>query len=99
MPNKAMFSGRDQNLAPIREHPIQKIKFQQLKARVDFKDKVTSVAQGECMKTLYERERCCLAEFRRLPGLPSSRLGLRSALGLNDRVEFEDVLNEPCESP
>eukprot|EP00850_Spirogloea_muscicola_P006150 SM000029S10445 [mRNA] locus=s29:147298:148534:- [translate_table: standard] len=40
-----------------------------------------------------------LARVRRLPGLPSSLLGLRSMTGELDDFGFEDYLDDPRESP
>jgi hypothetical protein len=41
-------------------------------------------------------DRAVLAQVARLPGVPSSHVGLDHVLGLDARVGFEDVLNREC---
>lgn len=38
-------------------------------------------------------ERDLLAQYQRAPGLPSSNIGLETVLGLDETIEFEDILN------
>lgn len=40
-----------------------------------------------------EMEREVLSKFKRLPGLPSSFVGLETILGTDEDIDFEDYLN------
>lgn len=40
-----------------------------------------------------------IVQAQRLPGLPSSMLGLETVLGRDEMVEFEDYLDPPAERP
>ncbi|CAJ1455160.1 unnamed protein product [Effrenium voratum] len=38
-------------------------------------------------------ERELLSQFQRLPGLPSSLVGLETVLDMDETIEFEDIMN------
>lgn len=40
-------------------------------------------------------DRAVLSQVQRLPGLPSSHVGLDALLGKDQKLEWEDVLNVP----
>ena len=41
-------------------------------------------------------EKAMMSEFKRLPGLKSSHVGLDVVTGVDEDIDFEDVLNGSC---
>merc|ERR1712216_274669 len=48
------------------------------------------------LKAKMERE--ILSQFQRLPGLPSSLVGLETLMDMDDDIEFEDIFNLEAEA-
>merc|ERR1712061_386829 len=59
--------------------------------RMDLQAKAMVFGQHAPLRDKLERE--LLSQFQRLPGLPSSMIGLETMLDLDDTIEFEDIFN------
>ncbi|EFA76046.1 proteasome maturation factor UMP1 family protein [Heterostelium album PN500] len=53
---------------------------------------------GQQLTMHYEIEKQIYSQFRRLPTLPSSMVGLETVLGLDEDFDFADFLNDPMMS-
>lgn len=76
-----------------RPTPTKQRKEREFRARLDGVARLYGVAAAMRLKT--EKE-VLSAQAARLPGLPSSRVGLETVLGTDETIEFEDVLNGAC---
>lgn len=61
----------------------------------EFRDRLQATARtfGIAAAMRLKTERDLLAQYQRAPGLPSSNIGLETVLGLDETIEFEDILN------
>jgi len=86
---------RNQNLS---SHPVQHI---QKSWRADEESRKSFVVKrifGTQMAMRFQMERDILSQFKRLPGLTSSFVGLETMLGTDEDIDFEDFLNDPRNS-
>ncbi|KDO35729.1 hypothetical protein SPRG_18875 [Saprolegnia parasitica CBS 223.65] len=87
----------DQDARPV--HEVQRL---EMHRRVHgFEAKMNSVEQiyGKAAAMRLRTEKIMLEQHVRLPGLPSSRVGLDTLMGNDDTLDFADILNEPQENP
>eukprot|EP00916_Digyalum_oweni_P013186 GHVL01021668.1.p1 GENE.GHVL01021668.1~~GHVL01021668.1.p1 ORF type:complete len:118 (+),score=17.87 GHVL01021668.1:54-407(+) len=73
-------------------HPAQKIQNNKLADSENQKMILARAVYGIGAPMRMQMERNILARCRRLPGLPSSLLGLEMVLGLSDQIDFEDFM-------
>ncbi|CAD7953013.1 unnamed protein product [Amoebophrya sp. A25] len=83
------------------DHPVQKIQLQSMRDRLKMEDRLDGIVLGSHVPMRNRIERNILAQYQRLPGLPSSFVGLESHLDIDETIEFEDYLNrkETCPMP
>merc|ERR1712039_951519 len=73
-------------------HPVEKLVLDVRRDdRMDLQAKAMVFGQHAPLRAKMERE--LLSQFQRLPGLPSSLVGLETVLDMDDDIEFEDVFN------
>ncbi|OQR85315.1 hypothetical protein THRCLA_23042 [Thraustotheca clavata] len=80
-------------------HEVQRLEMhQRLRG---FEGKMNTVEQiyGKAAAMRLRTEKILLEQHVRMPGLPSSHVGLDTILGNDDVIDFTDVLNEPSENP
>jgi len=74
-------------------HPVQLIqKHSAFQADQSHKATLAKI-YGRSMPMKLIMEERVLAQYHRLPGLPSSHVGLETLLGLDEEIEFGDYLN------
>ncbi|CAN0431697.1 unnamed protein product [Discosporangium mesarthrocarpum] len=80
-------------------HPLEMM--EKMRASTEFDSKMETAAKiyGSAFVMRMKTEVAVLSQAQRLPGLPSSMLGLETSLGRDEMVEFEDYLNRPEERP
>uniref|UniRef100_A0A0G4I9P7 Proteasome maturation factor UMP1 n=1 Tax=Chromera velia CCMP2878 TaxID=1169474 RepID=A0A0G4I9P7_9ALVE len=100
-PNEALREGfPPRDLGAGEKHPVEKVQLDRLRNEEDFKLKMLSAVYGTHAPIRHKMECGMLAQCGRLPGLPSSLVGLQTRLGLDEKIDFEDVLGvEKPEDP
>merc|ERR1719284_923706 len=80
-------------------HPVEKLLIDSGKRAEQQEMMALSLVHGmhAPMRTKMERE--LLSQFQRLPGLPSSLVGLETVMDQDDTIEFEDILNLEQNAP
>merc|ERR1719231_954620 len=79
-------------------HPVQAIQDNWLRNELDTKHRVMANVYGAHMPMQIRMELDILSQVQRLPGLPSSRLGLETILGRDEMIDYEDFLGAPNDS-
>lgn len=95
-PHDAMRLG----LASLKEdalsvHPVEAIQTEYKSTATDKQFNMMRQLYGASVPAKYQIETQILSKFTRLPGLPSSRLGLESLTGELDDFSFESYLGLP----
>lgn len=80
----------------LRTHARTQRKEREFRARLDSVARLYGVAAAMRLKT--EKE-VLATQAARLPGLPSSHVGLETVLGTDETIDFEDVLNGESQQP
>eukprot|EP00912_Choanoflagellata_sp_UC4_P002404 UC4_evm2s1514 len=80
------------------DHPVQAIQENHGVHEEHLRMKILADTQGAAVVSKLKAERKLLSHFHRLGNMNSSFLGLEIILGKDDTLEFEDVLNDPCDS-
>lgn len=80
-------------------HPMQAIQARAAKGEKMAKRQLMAATYGAAMPMRMMMQEQVLSQFHRLPGLPSSRLGLEALAHRDESIGFEDFLNRPDESP
>lgn len=78
-------------------HPVEQIQEQHAKNATATKYQMLRDVYGAALPARMEIESQILSKFHRLPGLPSSKLGLQSMTGALDEIDFESMLGHPDE--
>ncbi|CAI7791962.1 unnamed protein product, partial [Closterium sp. NIES-54] len=73
-------------------HPVDGIQRQRRKEQEGTVDMNLGRVYGSAFPAQLHMERQILSKFKRLPGLPSSHLGLHSMMGTLDELAVEDVV-------
>ncbi|GJP43584.1 hypothetical protein CLOM_g3029 [Closterium sp. NIES-68] len=73
-------------------HPVEEIQRQRLKEHEGLVDMNLGRVYGSAFPAQLHMERQILSKVKRLPGLPSSHLGLQSMMGTLDELAVEDVV-------
>eukprot|EP00437_Effrenium_voratum_P019829 CAMPEP_0181460446 /NCGR_PEP_ID=MMETSP1110-20121109/33344_1 /TAXON_ID=174948 /ORGANISM="Symbiodinium sp., Strain CCMP421" /LENGTH=156 /DNA_ID=CAMNT_0023584995 /DNA_START=8 /DNA_END=476 /DNA_ORIENTATION=- len=74
-------------------HPVERllIDHSRREQQEEMRNKALVFGQHAPLKAKMERE--LLSQFQRLPGLPSSLVGLETVMDMDDTIEFEDIMN------
>mmetsp|Transcript_3854 Transcript_3854/g.13518 ORF Transcript_3854/g.13518 Transcript_3854/m.13518 type:complete len:149 (+) Transcript_3854:209-655(+) len=78
-------------------HPVQQIQRDAPAARVAQRVQNTTRVYGAALPAKMQIEEQILGRVGRLPGLPSSRLGLDAMTGRLDELDYSDTLGFPSE--
>ncbi|TMW68648.1 hypothetical protein Poli38472_006116 [Pythium oligandrum] len=91
------FYSASEDVRPV--HPVQQL--QTMHRRNQFELKMATVEQvyGKAAAMRLRTEKAVMEQFGRLPGLPSSRIGLDTVTGADEELNFSDFLNDPNEHP
>ena len=79
-------------------HPVEAIQKDWLRTQLETKHFLMSSVYGAHLPMAIRMEMETLAKVQRLPGLPSSRVGLECLMGRDETIEFEDFLGLPQDS-
>merc|ERR1719285_232546 len=79
-------------------HPVEKIQQNWLRTQLETKHYLQANVYGSHFPIALRTEIETLARFQRLPGLPSSRVGLECLMGRDETIDFEDYLGLPQDS-
>ena len=74
------------------KHPVEAIQLERRQAAGCKQQQMLRDVYGIAMPARMELERQILSKFSRMPGLPSSRLGLEAMTGELDEFTFESYL-------
>jgi len=80
-------------------HPVEKFLIDHARRdeQQEMMGKALVFGQHAPVRTKLERE--MLSQFQRLPGLPSSLVGLETVLDMDETIEFEDIFNLEEQAP
>ena len=73
-------------------HPVEAIQQDWLRTQLETKHFLMSSVYGAHLPMAMRMEMETLAKVQRLPGLPSSRVGLECLMGRDETIDFEDFL-------
>ena len=79
-------------------HPVEAIQKDWLRTQLETKHFLMSSVYGAHLPMAIRMEMETLAKVQRLPGLPSSRVGLECLMGRDETLDFEDYLGLPQDS-
>lgn len=82
----------------LAQHPVEVVQLQHKKIATDQQFIMMKQLYGTAVPAKFQIETQILNKFGRLPGLPSSRLGLESLTGELDDFSFESYLGLPQDS-
>merc|ERR1719394_2005542 len=71
-------------------HPVEKLLIDNSKRSEQQEMMAKSIVFGQHAPIRAKMERELLSQFQRLPGLPSSLVGLETMLDMDDTIEFEE---------
>merc|ERR550537_487008 len=74
-------------------HPVERIQLTHLRRGEEQHMMLAGRVHGAHAPLRMKMERELLSQFQRLPGLPSSMVGLETVLDMDDTIEFEDIMN------
>eukprot|EP00927_Polykrikos_kofoidii_P077670 TRINITY_DN7458_c1_g2_i2.p2 TRINITY_DN7458_c1_g2~~TRINITY_DN7458_c1_g2_i2.p2 ORF type:complete len:142 (+),score=37.78 TRINITY_DN7458_c1_g2_i2:68-493(+) len=80
-------------------HPVERLLLDAGRRSEQQEMMTKAVVYGQHAPLRAKMERELLSQFQRLPGLPSSFIGLETVLGMEDKIEFEDVFNLEAHAP
>jgi len=87
-------------IAPLKNenivaHPVQHIQKNWIHDELTRENFALKRVFGTQMVMRLEMEREILSQFKRLPGLDSSFVGLETIMGTDEDIDFEDYLDDP----
>eukprot|EP00434_Breviolum_minutum_P023769 symbB.v1.2.020968.t1/scaffold1791.1/size101237/8 len=99
MPDKRMMKQGLADMGPAKHsgeaqrHPVERLltDHSRREQQQEMMNKALVYGQHAPIRAKMERE--LLSQFQRLPGLPSSLVGLETVLDMDDTIEFEDIMN------
>eukprot|EP00490_Sorites_sp_Unknown_P027843 CAMPEP_0114666320 /NCGR_PEP_ID=MMETSP0191-20121206/32342_1 /TAXON_ID=126664 /ORGANISM="Sorites sp." /LENGTH=146 /DNA_ID=CAMNT_0001913649 /DNA_START=74 /DNA_END=514 /DNA_ORIENTATION=- len=99
MPDKRMMKQGLADTGPAKHsgeehrHPVERLLTDHSRRdqQQEMMNKALVYGQHAPIRAKMERE--LLSQFQRLPGLPSSLVGLETVLDMDDTIEFEDIMN------
>ncbi len=80
-------------------HPVEEIQRKARGNEVKTKQQLQALAYGAAMPMRSQMQQEILSQFHRLPGLPSSHLGLSVLTGRDENFDVEDFMGRPEDSP
>merc|ERR1719446_1622832 len=80
-------------------HPVEKLLIDNTKRSEQQEMMAKSIVFGQHAPIRAKMERELLSQFQRLPGLPSSMLGLETVMRMDTNIEFEDIFNLEVHAP
>merc|ERR1719229_2034062 len=80
-------------------HPLERLLMDSARRSEQQEMMAKSLVFGQHAPVRAKMERELLSQFQRLPGLPSSLMGLETVLGLDTTISFEDVFNREENAP
>eukprot|EP00401_Gymnodinium_catenatum_P082578 CAMPEP_0117550350 /NCGR_PEP_ID=MMETSP0784-20121206/48635_1 /TAXON_ID=39447 /ORGANISM="" /LENGTH=138 /DNA_ID=CAMNT_0005347365 /DNA_START=16 /DNA_END=432 /DNA_ORIENTATION=- len=80
-------------------HPVERLLIDSGRRAEQQEMMALSLVHGQHAPIRLKVEREMLSQFQRLPGLPSSFVGLQTVLDLDETIEFEDVFNLEQNAP
>merc|ERR1711957_916848 len=80
-------------------HPVEKLLIDNGRRAERQEFQCLSMVHGVHAPLRLKMERELLSQFQRLPGLPSSLAGLETVLGIDETIQFENVLNLDVNNP
>mmetsp|Transcript_55478 Transcript_55478/g.147432 ORF Transcript_55478/g.147432 Transcript_55478/m.147432 type:complete len:151 (-) Transcript_55478:62-514(-) len=80
-------------------HPLEKLLVDNARHAEQQEMMAKSMVFGQHAPIRAKMERELMSQFQRLPGLPSSMMGLETVLGLDTTIEWEDVFNREEDAP
>lgn len=80
-------------------HPVQTIERDAATIEKTARRKLMASAYGSALPMRLMMHEHMLSQCHRLPGLPSSFVGLDSYTGRDEKLDFEDFLNLPQDAP
>ena len=94
----AVRSASDVAYSSAHAHPVEAIQQNWLRTQLETKHFLLASVYGAALPMALRTEIETLAKVQRLPGLPSSRVGLECLLGRDETLDFEDFLGLPQDS-
>merc|ERR1719183_1567317 len=104
LPNDKLFTqgmadtGPKGRTATTGRHPVEKLLLDHNRHSMEQEMMTKSVVHGLHAPFKAKMEREILSQFQRLPGLPSSLVGLETLMDMDDDIEFEDIFNLEAEA-
>merc|ERR1719174_1753883 len=80
-------------------HPVEKLVLEHTRRGEQQEMMSKALVHGLHAPFRAKMEREILSQFQRLPGLPSSLVGLKTVMDMDDEIEFEDILNLEADAP
>ncbi|KAF2074912.1 hypothetical protein CYY_003789 [Polysphondylium violaceum] len=91
------FTNSDSNVKSL-VHPVQSITLDNGRTDARLKNFAVSNVFGKQVTMANDIEKQIYSQFKRLPTLQSSMIGLETVLGLDEDFDFEDFLADPMNS-
>lgn len=80
-------------------HPVEEIQRSAKSNERRTKYQLLALTYGSAMPMRLQMQEETLSQFHRLPGLPSSRLGLETLSFRDETIDVEDYMGRPEDSP
>lgn len=80
-------------------HPVEEIQRTAKQNERKTKRQMMALTYGAAMPMRLQMQEEVLSQFHRLPGLPSSFLGLSTLLNRDETIDVEDFMDKPEDSP
>merc|ERR1719181_541940 len=80
-------------------HPVERLVLDHTRRSEQQEMMTKALIYGQHAPLKAKMEREILSQFQRLPGLPSSMIGLETMMDMDDDLEFEDIFNLEAEAP
>ncbi|KAF4317673.1 hypothetical protein BBO99_00001049 [Phytophthora kernoviae] len=91
------FYSASEDVRPL--HEVQRLQTTQRQTNWELKMATVEQVYGKAAAMRLRTEKSVMEQFTRLPGLPSSHVGLDTLTGADEQIEFADFLNDPNEHP
>merc|ERR1712183_102369 len=91
--------GPQNRTGTIARHPVERLLLDHTRRSEQQEMMSKALVYGQHAPLRAKMEREILAQFQRLPGLPSSLVGLETVMDMDDEIEFEDLFNLEAEAP
>ncbi|KAJ0408105.1 hypothetical protein P43SY_002075 [Pythium insidiosum] len=80
-------------------HPVQQLQAMHRRNTWELKMATAEQIYGKGAAMRLRTEKAVMEQFGRMPGLPSSHVGLDTITGADEEITFNDFLNDPAEHP